>query len=562
MESKEEEGINTVTPVAAEPDVRPLSNTPLYALLKLQYSNDSEDEELFKAYKESMKSIEEEREEQELAAVATTSKNKENPLPTTTSTRGPSAFQPVESPMVVRPPSATAMTNFAYTTPPMAGPQRVTPHQWNGLLGYPMISTPSDPNNGGRNSAPPTIYTQPRPMLPTRAAAPIPAVARPIPPPPQPRKAAVATTKKKAPSASVAAPRKKAAPKAAARGRSEDADDEDEDVEEAEEEEVDADCMNQSTKFRDFELDALMDIIKEVLPIGKFEWDKVATRFNAMFPTRPRLMRNLRNRFNNYAGKKPPTGDPDCPPLVRKAKQVNQLIKSKAGMKILKNNGQGAAGDGTGASLGAVALSKTNADVVVQPKKSRVEKSAASNGDRFLQAFLVSEKMQAKRDAKEEKMLAKRAAKEERMRHEERQETMKLLMGTMTSLAAAFTGKSVEIPTMQLPAARRTTPSSGGCSSSSSSTSSSEDSSDSSVSTIDSSSDGGNGNKKRKRFNDKMKKLRRKQKKLAKAFNKKSPGKDGSPKGGLKKGDDDDSGSEYEVNARDFYAGGSSRGII
>jgi hypothetical protein len=52
---------------------------------------------------------------------------------------------------------------------------------------------------------------------------------------------------------------------------------------------------------------------------------------------------------------------------------------------------------------------------------------------------------------------------------------------------------------------------------------------------------------------------------LTKALKKASSpsNKHGSPKGGPKK--DDDSGSEYEVNARDFYAGGGSgpsRGII
>jgi hypothetical protein len=259
------------------------------------------------------------------------------------------------------------------------------------------------------------------------------------------------------------------------------------------------------------------------LPIGKFEWERVAARYNAKYPTRPRLMRNLRNRFNNYAGKKPPTGDPDCPPLVRKAKQINQLFKSKAGVTIL-NNDEG--DNGAGPCVGVVA-GKGNADTVVQSKKSRADKNGNNNTDRFLQAYLASEKMQAKRDAKEEKL-----------RHEERQENMRLLMGTMTSLAAALTGKSIEAPMAPVrPAIKHRAPSS------SSNSGSSSDSSVSSVASSSSESVNVESNKrKRLSFNQKLKKLKRKQKKLMKAMAKKSPDKT------------KDSDSEYEeVDARDIY---------
>jgi hypothetical protein len=67
------------------------------------------------------------------------------------------------------------------------------------------------------------------------------------------------------------------------------------------EEEVEG--LNQSTKFCAPELDTLMDIVEDVLPIGKIEWERVTQRYNAIYSARPRGMRNLRNCFQNYANK-------------------------------------------------------------------------------------------------------------------------------------------------------------------------------------------------------------------------------------------------------------------
>jgi hypothetical protein len=57
--------------------------------------------------------------------------------------------------------------------------------------------------------------------------------------------------------------------------------------------------LNQSTKFRANELEFLMQVVEDIKPIGKVEWDRVTTRYNAKFKARPRIMRNLRNRFTS-----------------------------------------------------------------------------------------------------------------------------------------------------------------------------------------------------------------------------------------------------------------------
>jgi hypothetical protein len=74
-----------------------------------------------------------------------------------------------------------------------------------------------------------------------------------------------------------------------------------------------------SMHYHKEEIEALMDIMEEIHPIGKFEKDleeQVAERYNAMHhPTtaRPREYVNLMAQFNKFASKKLPTGDPDCP---------------------------------------------------------------------------------------------------------------------------------------------------------------------------------------------------------------------------------------------------------
>jgi hypothetical protein len=268
---------------------------------------------------------------------------------------------------------------------------------------------------------------------------------------------------------------------------------------------------NQSTKFRAPELDALMDIVEAILPIGKLEWDKVGAKYNTKFKHRRRIVRNLRNKFNSFANKKAPTGDPDCPPLVRRAKRITELIKSKAGMAVITSGNQR---DAPAIDPPVVASKRNASKVIAQPPSKKNRVSSGSNAERFLEAFLISEKMQAKREAKDEKM-----------RHAERQETMRLMMGTMASLAAAFAGgKSIDAPAgMDMPKSTSKIDSTFEINSS--------DSAFSSDSDTDSSSSSGVGHKKKLSFIKKMK-LRRKQKKLQKALknSSNSPGKKGAIK--------------------------------
>jgi hypothetical protein len=525
----------------AAPVERSLGNTPLGELLKLQYSADSDEEEMMHAYRESLKENDEKQKKMEQNEGKNNSVDKENnsnkvlSTPSTTAASLPSSFyhpfQPLgSSPMV----SNVDVSSHVTPTPPT-----FSVYPWGGgtyHLGPPPITQP----RGGRCSAPPAtldsftnrdlfkqgsfdvVKLQPKkPVLPTRPKVSAPPVPPPVPPrastaPIRPARISVGaqpgtrTVARKKPPATVAAqPR------------------DDESVG-AEEE----DDLNQSTKFRAAEIDTLMCIVKDILPIGKIEWERVTAKYNEKYPQRPRGMRNLRNRFQAYANKKPPTGDPNCPPLVRRAKQITEFIKQKAGLAVMNSNSTGIEGP--------VVANKRNASEIVGVPATTKKSRATSATDKYLEAMLASEKIQAKKDAKEE-----------RMRHEERQETMRLFMGTMSAFAAAISGKSVEVPTSTLPATLPVQSVDSNTDALSSSDSSGSGYSSSSGSEVewtakDAIAASSNSAKKWKyRFNERLERRRRQKKKL-----RKEKMKGLSPKGSPKKKDRDSDGSTGDRNPK------------
>ena len=94
--------------------------------------------------------------------------------------------------------------------------------------------------------------------------------------------------------------------------------------------------------FSQTELDSLLDVIEEILPIGMGEWDDVERQHHSMYPDRDRNRDALRRKFAKLYLKKIPTGDPKCPPEVRRAKRIYELIKNKTDSS--DGEGGGAAG--------------------------------------------------------------------------------------------------------------------------------------------------------------------------------------------------------------------------
>jgi len=72
----------------------------------------------------------------------------------------------------------------------------------------------------------------------------------------------------------------------------------------------------------------LVDLAQKILPIGADEWEEVAILFNTRHET-GRTSDSLRKRFTKLFTTKKPTGDPDCPPVVRAAKLTRRAILAK-----------------------------------------------------------------------------------------------------------------------------------------------------------------------------------------------------------------------------------------
>jgi len=85
-----------------------------------------------------------------------------------------------------------------------------------------------------------------------------------------------------------------------------------------------------STNFSERELQSLLDTIESILPIGSGEWDRVMIEHSIDFQEQHRTMESLRRKFRDLHLKKAPTGDPNMPATVRRAKEINLLIRQKS----------------------------------------------------------------------------------------------------------------------------------------------------------------------------------------------------------------------------------------
>ena len=78
------------------------------------------------------------------------------------------------------------------------------------------------------------------------------------------------------------------------------------------------------------EVSTMLDIIADILPIGRMEWETVTTEHNAAWPTTTRDTSSLQRKFNDLAKSTMPTGDPNIPPHVLEAKRIRMELKKKA----------------------------------------------------------------------------------------------------------------------------------------------------------------------------------------------------------------------------------------
>jgi hypothetical protein len=70
----------------------------------------------------------------------------------------------------------------------------------------------------------------------------------------------------------------------------------------------------------------MLECAREILPISGAEWDMVATRHATFHPDLDRTGDQLKKKFNKLARTMVPTGNPNIPPMIREAKEIQELI--------------------------------------------------------------------------------------------------------------------------------------------------------------------------------------------------------------------------------------------
>jgi hypothetical protein len=81
--------------------------------------------------------------------------------------------------------------------------------------------------------------------------------------------------------------------------------------------------------FTAHEVDVLLRAIERFLPIGPYEWDRVAAEHESHFPDAGRTKESLKRKFTMLYKSRYPTGDPDIPADVLRAKRIYEEITKK-----------------------------------------------------------------------------------------------------------------------------------------------------------------------------------------------------------------------------------------
>ena len=79
--------------------------------------------------------------------------------------------------------------------------------------------------------------------------------------------------------------------------------------------------------WKEEEEEVLLDIMEDILPINPTEWETVLLNHQQSFPRR--TLASIQRRFNELVRTTEPTGDPNIPRSVRRAKTIRDMIVEK-----------------------------------------------------------------------------------------------------------------------------------------------------------------------------------------------------------------------------------------
>lgn len=88
-------------------------------------------------------------------------------------------------------------------------------------------------------------------------------------------------------------------------------------------------------RFSIGDMEAIMDVIEQILPLGPGKWEQVADTHVTLYQEAKRDVSSLRCNFQSLYNLQVPTGNPQCPPHVRHAKRACVRIEERANLTYL-----------------------------------------------------------------------------------------------------------------------------------------------------------------------------------------------------------------------------------
>jgi hypothetical protein len=136
--------------------------------------------------------------------------------------------------------------------------------------------------------------------------------------------------------------------------------------------------MPKGTNYSLEEIDSLLDLIEDELPISATLWENIQKSHLSRYPEQRRGVDSIKRKFKELYSKRVKTGDPNCPQEVRRAKRLrHQIIESMNASDlntVVAGSEEGSSESGDDASsLGE--HGNVGSDVVVahRPRRSSAE---------------------------------------------------------------------------------------------------------------------------------------------------------------------------------------------
>ena len=87
--------------------------------------------------------------------------------------------------------------------------------------------------------------------------------------------------------------------------------------------------MPKGTNYSLEEIDSLLDLIEDELPISATLWENIQRSHLSRYPDQRRGVDSIKRKFKELYSKRVKTGDPNCPQEVRRAKRLrHQIVES------------------------------------------------------------------------------------------------------------------------------------------------------------------------------------------------------------------------------------------